>query len=289
MNETGGKIEIIMKKTGVLFFLLLMAASVFAQIAFKPAQPGVYAQMVTNKGSIIIKLFADLTPRTVANFIGLAEGSLEWTDPVTGKKQSSPFYTNLTFHRLIKGFMIQGGCPLGTGTGGPGYRFEDEIFHQGEALEGKIENEEVALLVWQQVIAPFAGESQGKVADEKLQKIIDDVVTQQSGKPIVGNTVEFFLQATGRKGPVFRQELIHPVAYGTLCMANSGPDSNGSQFFIVTKKEGCSWLNGKHTVFGEVIQGMETVHKIESVTTDAADKPKERVYIIEVKIIRKEI
>src|SRR6187397_3504681 len=89
-------------------------------------EPGTYAHFTTNQGSFVVKLFDDVAPRTVANFVGLAEGTKAWKDPVTGQSVNRPFYDGLTFHRVIDGFMIQGGCPLGTGTGGPGYRFEDE-------------------------------------------------------------------------------------------------------------------------------------------------------------------
>lgn len=83
--------------------------------------------MHTSEGDITINLFDDKAPQTVANFVGLATGEKEWTDPFTGEKRNDPFYDGLTFHRIIKDFMIQGGCPLGNGTGGPGYEFDDEI------------------------------------------------------------------------------------------------------------------------------------------------------------------
>ena len=85
------------------------------------------ATLHTNHGDIVINLFGDHAPKTVANFVGLAEGTKEWTDPNTGRKVTRPYYEGLVFHRVIRGFMIQGGCPLGTGTGGPGYTFDDEI------------------------------------------------------------------------------------------------------------------------------------------------------------------
>jgi peptidyl-prolyl cis-trans isomerase B (cyclophilin B) len=136
------------------------------------------ATMVTNHGEIKLQLFDDEAPKTVDNFRTLA-----------GKG----FYDGLIFHRVIRDFMIQGGCPQGTGTGGPGYTFEDEI---------------------------------------------ND----------------------------------HKIVRGALAMANAGPDTNGSQFFIVTTQE-APWLDGKHTVFGKVTAGMETVDAIESQPTDARDKP----------------
>ncbi len=155
----------------------------------------------TNKGTFKVKLFNDKAPKTVENFVGLAEGTKEWTDPKTGEKVKKPFYNGLTFHRVIKDFMIQGGCPLGTGTGGPGYRFEDE-FPAG---------------------AP------------------------KHDKP------------------------------GILSMANAGPNTNGSQFFVTTVPT--PWLDGRHTVFGEVIEGMDVVKSIENSKTGAMDRPAEPIAI----------
>jgi cyclophilin family peptidyl-prolyl cis-trans isomerase len=136
------------------------------------------AAMRTTEGVIVFELFDEDAPKTVENFRELA---------------ADGFYDGLTFHRVIKDFMIQGGCPEGTGTGGPGYQFEDEI------------NE-------------------------------------------------------------------HRIVRGALAMANSGPDTNGSQFFIVTKDE-APWLDGKHTVFGEVTGGMDVVDRIEATPTAGADRP----------------
>ena len=145
--------------------------------------------MTTSDGPITIELFDADAPKTVANFKKLA---------------SEGFYDGLIFHRVIKDFMIQGGCPHGTGTGGPGYTFEDEINQ-------------------------------------------------------------------------------HKVVRGALAMANAGPDTNGSQFFVVTA-EACPWLDGKHTVFGQVVEGMEVVDAIEGKPTDARDKPIEDARIESVTI-----
>ncbi|MGZ3774167.1 MAG: peptidylprolyl isomerase [Pseudobdellovibrionaceae bacterium] len=167
-----------------------------------------FALFETNKGNFKVKLFSDKAPKTVENFVGLAEGTKEWTDPKTGKPVKKPFYDGLTFHRVIKDFMIQGGCPLGTGTGGPGYRFEDE-FPAG---------------------AP------------------------KHDKP------------------------------GILSMANAGPNTNGSQFFVTTVPT--PWLDGRHTVFGEVVEGMDVVHSIEKSKTGPMDRPAEAVIINHVKIVK---
>jgi cyclophilin family peptidyl-prolyl cis-trans isomerase len=148
------------------------------------------AVIKTNMGNISVKLFADKSPITVNNFVYLAK---------------EKFYDNVVFHRIIKDFMIQGGDPLGTGTGGPGYSFEDEF------------------------------------NDEKLVK-------------------------------------------GSLAMANSGPDTNGSQFFIVTK-DSTPWLDGKHTNFGIVTDGIDIVDKIEAIETGFGDRPVKEVIINSVEII----
>jgi cyclophilin family peptidyl-prolyl cis-trans isomerase len=142
------------------------------------------ATMTTSEGPITIELFDEDAPKTVANFKKLA---------------ADGFYDGLIFHRVIKDFMIQGGCPEGTGTGGPGYQFEDEF---------------------------------------------ND----------------------------------HKIVRGALAMANAGPNTNGSQFFLVTTPE-ASWLDGKHTVFGQITEGMDVVDKIEAKPTDGRDKPTEDVRI----------
>ena len=166
-----------------------------------------FAIFETNKGNIKIKLFADKAPKTVENFVGLAEGTKEFTDPKTDKKTKRPFYDGLIFHRVIPNFMIQGGCPLGTGTGDPGYRFGDE----------------------------------------------------------------------------FDKSLSHDKP-GKLSMANAGPGTNGSQFFITVAAT--PWLDGKHTIFGEVVEGYENVEAISKVRTSMGDKPVEAIVLKHVQIIR---
>jgi cyclophilin family peptidyl-prolyl cis-trans isomerase len=155
-------------------------------------KPGLYAHFVTTEGNFTVKLFDQDAPKTVANFVGLAEGTI---DPATGKPgNSKPFYDGLIFHRVIDGFMIQGGDPLGTGTGGPKYRFADE----------------------------------------------------------------------------FSPRLRHNKA-GILSMANAGPNTNGSQFFITLGPT--PHLDNRHSVFGEVVEGLGIVKKIGSVRTGAGDRP----------------
>ena len=176
--------------------------------ADKKANKEISAIFETNKGNFKVKFFNETAPKTVDNFVGLATGKKAWTDPKTGKEVKKPFYDGLVFHRVIKDFMIQGGCPLGNGTGGPGYRFEDEF---------------------------LAGQ-------------------QKHSKP------------------------------GILSMANAGPNTNGSQFFVTTVPT--PWLDGKHAVFGEVVEGMDVVHSIENARTSAGDRPAEPITITHVKIIR---
>lgn len=170
---------------------------------------GLYAEFVTSKGDFTCELFEKQAPKTVKNFVGLARGEKEFIDVRTGRPARRRFYNGLTFHRVIKKFMIQGGCPLGTGTGGPGYTFEDEI-------------------------------------DPGLKH----------NRP------------------------------GRLSMANSGPNTNGSQFFVTTAPT--PWLDGKHTIFGQVVKGMATVRRIEGVPTGDNDKPLTPVVIRQVRIFRED-
>lgn len=190
-----------MKQIGIILVLLTYCGSVEAQLS-----NGLYATFDTNLGSFTARLDYAEAPLTCANFAGLAEGSQKWIDPSTGKIRSDPFYDGLIFHRVIDDFMIQGGDPLGTGGGGPGYAFPDEF-----------------------------------------------------------------------------TSLTHQDP-GILSMANSGPDSNGSQFFITLTNT--YWLNGKHSVFGEVIDGMNVISNIGLVATDSGDRPLIDITIDQVNILR---
>jgi len=168
---------------------------------------GTYAVFETSLGNIVIRLLEKEAPKTVENFIGLAEGSKEFSNEKTGKKEKRPFYDGLIFHRVIPDFMIQGGCPHGSGMGGPGYKFADE-FHP----------------------------------------------TLRHSKP------------------------------GKLSMANSGPNTNGSQFFITVAAT--PWLDNRHAIFGEVVEGQEVANKISGVPRDRNDRPNTPVTIEHVKIER---
>jgi peptidyl-prolyl cis-trans isomerase A (cyclophilin A) len=159
-----------------------------------------HATFDTSAGTFKVRLFDDKAPKTVANFVGLAKGSQEWTDPKSGKPATRPFYDGLIFHRVIDGFMIQGGCPEGTGRGGPGYKFADEF------------------------------------------------------------------------GPGLR----HDKA-GLLSMANAGPHTNGSQFFITLAPT--PWLDGKHAIFGEVVEGMDVIRAVGKTATGPQDRPVKDIVI----------
>lgn len=159
------------------------------------------ATFVTSRGSFTVTLMPEHAPKTVANFVDLATGGREWTDPRDGAKKSEALYPGTIFHRVIDGFMIQGGDPEGTGRGGPGYRFADEV-----------------------------------PAD----------------------------------GPTFNQ-------VGRLAMANAGPGTNGSQFFVTVAET--PWLNGRHTIFGQVTDGYDVVEAIAKLPVGPQDKPVDDVVI----------
>jgi len=165
------------------------------------------ATLTTTQETVTIRLFPDHAPKTVRNFVELAEGGREWTDPRTRELSKDKLYDGSIFHRVIAGFMIQGGDPLGTGTGGPGYKFADEIHPD-----------------------------------------------LQFDRPYL------------------------------LAMANAGPGTNGSQFFITVVPT--PWLNGKHTIFGEVIGGADVVDAISHVQTRPGDRPVEDVVLQSVTIQR---
>jgi len=168
---------------------------------------GTYAIFETSQGNIVVRLLEKEAPKTVANFVGLAEGTKEFTSEKTGQKEKRPFYDGLIFHRVIPQFMIQGGCPQSNGMGGPGYKFADE----------------------------------------------------------------------------FHPSLNHSKA-GILSMANAGPNSNGSQFFITVAAT--PWLDNRHTVFGEVVEGQDVANKISNVQRDSNDRPRTPVIIQKLRIER---
>jgi peptidyl-prolyl cis-trans isomerase A (cyclophilin A) len=164
------------------------------------------ATFATSEGSFKVRLMPEHAPETVANFVGLATGSKEWSDPRDGRRKTEPLYDGTVFHRVIPDFMIQGGDPQGTGTGGPGYEFADECPPGGPAFD----------------------------------------------RP------------------------------GLLAMANAGPNTNGSQFFVTVAPT--AWLTGKHTIFGEVIEGYDVVEAISRADRDKNDRPRKDVVLERVEV-----
>ena len=230
----------------------------------KELKPGVYVLFDTTMGKMVAKLFDKEAPNTVANFVGLAEGTKEFTDPKTGQRVKRPFYDGLLFHRVIPNFMIQGGCPLGTGMGDPGYKFEDEM--DAEAL----------------------GLSDIKVKDARWSQFYlrNSRIPQAAAMEM---TVKEFYEKSGFKY-VKGLESKKPLA-GTLAMANSGPNTNGSQFFI--NEVETPHLTGRHTVFGILIHGADIEKKIARVPTSSTDpgdpkatRPKVDVVMNKVRIVR---
>ncbi|QRO02912.1 peptidylprolyl isomerase [Archangium violaceum] len=170
------------------------------------AGQALFATLETSEGDIVVKLLSKDAPLTVANFVGLATGEQTWRDPKSGEvKQNTPLYQNVIFHRVIPGFMIQGGDPLGLGSGTPGYNFEDE-FQSGRSFDKT----------------------------------------------------------------------------GLLAMANRGPETNGSQFFITVSTP--QHLNNRHTIFGEVVKGYDVVEKIATVPTAQANRPVKDVVLKKVSL-----
>lgn len=223
----------------------------------------VTAIMKTTYGDIELELWPDLAPKTVNNFVTLA---------------AKGFYDNTYFHRVIPDFMIQGGDPntkddnrSNDGQGGPGYKFEDECYDFGAEITGEFSDDDTAMSVWTNLIVPYM--QSGKAPDAELFEIVKQVQAQQSLEPLKANPVSYYQHRTGINTPIRTQTLKAPVLYSYICMANSGPNTNGSQFFIVTKKPGTPWLDGKHTVFGKVTKGLDVVHKIENLPRDRSDNP----------------
>jgi peptidyl-prolyl cis-trans isomerase A (cyclophilin A) len=254
----------------------------------KPAKaPNPKVLIKTSLGDITLELFADEAPKTVANFIGLAEGSKEFTDEATKKKVKRPFFDGLKFHRVIPNFMAQGGCPLGSGSGGPGYRFEDEInakalgLDKVKAMENGQPNR-VLLIRSQQdfqrmVLAPLF-----KKLGIKSQKELDDR-RKDFEKAVEELTVMQVYENLGYKYDDSRGS--HAMNRGTIAMANSGPNTNGSQFFINMVDN--HYLNGKHTVFGRVIKGMEVVDKMQKVKLIGQSTPAEDIKVLSIRPLGK--
>ncbi len=238
--------------------------------------------ITTSMGVITAELFDNEAPKTVENFLQLAEGEKAFTDPKTGMEAKRPFYDGLIFHRVIDSFMIQGGCPLGQGNSGPGYQFEDEInatslgLAREMAMVGDDMNPQCAYMQRQfmSVVLRPKMEAMGITQDSPMadkQKAFDAVVKEARSL-----TLKAFYEKLGYK---YNDELpqSHRPVRGVLAMANSGPNTNGSQFFI--NLGDTPHLTGKHTIFGHVIAGMEVVDAIGKVETGDADRPNTPVVI----------
>ena len=238
----------------------------------------------TTLGNIEVELFQDETPKTVANFIGLAEGTKEFVDSKTGKKEKRPFYDGLIFHRVIKNFMIQGGDPLGNGRGGPGYVFDDEIDAKSLGLD------KIKAFDPKKGPHPFLMIQSQQDFQQYLLAPLFRAMNINSQKELDQRKEEFharlehltLMEAYENLGYVYSVNgSTHAPVRGSLAMANSGPNTNGSQFFI--NMVDTKWLAGKHTVFGKVVHGMDVVDKIGAVKVDAQSKPIKDVKIISIR------
>ncbi len=249
--------------------------------------PNPMAVIKTSMGTIKLELFADECPKTVANFLGLADGTLEFTElkleasgAVTpGDKVTRPFYDGIKFHRIIPSFMAQGGCPIGTGSGGPGFQFEDEINADALGLDKELAMQDgqphKALLIRSQ--EQFS-EEVVKVAIKKLGIKTPEEFDQRKEElnaALATLTLKEIFEHMGYKYDTSRGS--HPMSRGTIAMANSGPNTNGSQFFLNMVDN--DYLNGKHTVFGRIVEGMEVVDAMQKVKLDGLNKPLEPITI----------
>jgi cyclophilin family peptidyl-prolyl cis-trans isomerase len=242
----------------------------------------------TSMGDIVVRLFASEAPKTVENFIGLAEGTKEFTDPNSKQKVKRPYYDGLTFYRVTKEFMIQGGSFFPDGTGGPGYTFEDEINADALGLDKiKVLTEQDQPHPWLRirsqedfnniVLRPLF-RAMGITTNDEVQarqQEISDRVHAMTLKDVYVNL-----------GYKYNEKLkSHPPARGVLAMASVGPGANGSAFFITVVD--APLLAGKHTIFGEVVKGMEVADSIAAVPTDPkTNKPLEPVYILSIRTLK---
>jgi peptidyl-prolyl cis-trans isomerase A (cyclophilin A) len=237
----------------------------------------------TTLGDIEVELFQSETSKTVANFIGLAEGTKEFEDSKTGKKVKRPYYNGLIFHRVIQNFMIQGGCPLGNGQGGPGYTFADEIDATALGL-GKIKAFDSQKGPHRYLMIRRQEDFQQNILVPlyRAMKINSQEELDQRKKEFEARLDKLTIkEAYENMGYVYSEDgSEHPPVRGSLAMANAGPNTNGSQFFI--NLVDTDWLTGKHTVFGKVVKGMDVADKIGAVKVDSRQKPVKDVKIISI-------
>ncbi len=238
----------------------------------------------TNVGSMILELFPDEAPLAVANFLGLAEGTLPWIDPETGEQVLRPLYDGSIFQRVIDGFMIQGGSPTGSGAGNPGFQFRDEINARSLGLDKMqvidqtgsphpilaISNQQD---FQQKILIPLYQEM-GISSQDELDANIDAV-----NRRIRNMTVKESFENLGYQ---YTERIISrmPVR-GVIALANSVPNSNGSQFFI--NLVDTDWLAGKHTVFGKVRVGLDVLDAIGKVEVDSQSRPLQDIVIFSIR------
>lgn len=276
-----------MKK--IIFTIIIFCCVVSAGIGIgwaegkKQIENPVYV-IKTSLGDIDVELFEDEAPKTASNFIGLAEGTKEFKDIKTGKKVKRPFYDGLIFHRVIKNFMIQGGCPLGNGTGGPGYTFDDEIdakalgLDELKAFDNRTGPHRFLMIRSQQDFERNLTIPIFKAMNIKSQKELDERKDEFKAR-LEKLTIK---EAYENMGYVYSENgSKHAPDRGSLTMANSGPNTNGSQIFI--NLVDTDWLAGKHTVFGKVIKGMDVIDNIGDVKVDSDNKPVKDVKIISIR------
>jgi len=268
--------------------LIITLCIAFAGILNAQEAKNPVVTMVTNHGNVTIELLQKSAPLTVKNFLGLAQGTQEWID-AKGNKVKKPFYDGLIFHRVINDFMIQGGCPLGTGSGKPGYKFKDEINANSLGLDKmKVVTEEKGFHPYLRVYPPqriqqmLAQPIFDKLGIDSQAKL--DAKQKQFDAEMDKATATYTLKQLYKgMGYHYDEKLTsYPMKKGFLAMANAGPNSNGSQFYINLKDN--RYLDGKHTVFGKVIAGMEVIEKIGKVKVDARNKPVEPVKIISIRL-----
>ncbi|WCL47870.1 peptidylprolyl isomerase [Leptospira sp. GIMC2001] len=216
-----------------------------------PEKAAIYAVFVTNKGNLILELFHKEAPKTVQNFIDLAQGEKEYYSDKG--KEKKPFYDGLSFHRVIDNFMAQGGCPRGDGTGGPGYKFEDEINGKALGLDSiKIKDAPEYQSQFQRMVIQELNIQSREEFDQKRKEI--EEAFQKAGELSA-------LEVLHRVGYRYNEKLESKKAIkGSLAMANAGPNTNGSQFFI--NQVDTPHLNGLHTVFGQLVNGSEILDNI---------------------------
>lgn len=264
--------------------VLAMVSTVGCQEAIKFDKPledemDPVVVMTTTAGDIYLELFQKDAPKTVANFLELAEGTKEFKDPKTGQMVKRPFYDGLKLHRVIKDFMMQGGCPLGTGTGDPGYRFEDEINAVGLGLDKiKLTEAQFSPQAEVQRYQMHLGQKLGIRSQADLdakRELVEAEMVRLSQMSLM----ELY-QAVGYQYDSTKSS--HKAVRGSLAMANSGPNTNGSQFFI--NQIDTPWLDGKHTVFGQVVKGMEVVDKICNSPVNQQSQPQPEIKIVSVKV-----